>query len=127
MKRRIRAVWITGKERKIWCCDFGGFNGDQTGLVEEIEVSQVVIQQQKQDSLLVAVDLCQAKMTPEIAAFFNTYSNQTKSPIHKMAVLGVSEIQRFRYRWLDRVNWPKNARFFSDWERAKDWLIEEGF
>ena len=127
MKKRNRAVWITRKERRIWCCDFGGFKGDHTGLMDEIEASQAVIQQQKEDSLLVAVDLCQAKMTPEIAAFFNAYSNQTKSPIHKMAVLGVSEIQRLRYRWLDGINWPKNARFFCDWERAKDWLIKESF
>jgi hypothetical protein len=127
MKKRIRAVWITRKEREIWCCDFGGFGGDRAGLVTEIEASQAVINQQVEDSLLVAVDLCQAKMTPEIAAFFKKYSDQTKNPIHKMAIVGVSTFQKLRYQWLDNISWPKNSRFFSDWEKAKDWLIEEGF
>ena len=127
MMKRIRATWISRKERNIWCCDFGGFEGDLSGLITEIEASQFVIRQQAEDSLLVAVDLCQAKMTPEIAAFFNTYSSQAKHPIHKMAVLGLSIFHRFWYRWFDGVNWPTNARFFGDWEKAKDWLIEEGF
>ena len=127
MMKRIRATWISRKERNIWCCDFGGFEGDLSGLITEIEASQFVIRQQAEDSLLVAVDLCQAKMTPEIAAFFNAYSSQAKNPIHKMAVLGLSTFQKFRYHWFEGGNWPTNARFFDDWEKAKDWLIEEDF
>jgi hypothetical protein len=127
MKKRIRATWVSRKERRIWCCDFSGFEGDRPGLVAEIEASQAVIQEQPDNSMLVAVDLCHTNIVPEIAAFFEINSSPTENPIHKMAIIGVSSLQRFWYQRVGLITWPKNARFFDDWEKAKDWLVGEGF
>jgi len=127
MKRRTRATWITRKEVPIWCCDFGGFGADRAGLDAEIAISQAVIDQQAENSLLVAVDLNDAPLTPEIAEFFNDNASRPRNPIRRLAILGVSDFQRFWYRWARHVSWPQQARFFSDWEQAKDWLVTDGF
>jgi len=123
MKKRTRATWVSRKEVPIWCCDFGGFGADRQGLVAEIAASQAVIDRQVENSLLVAVDLNDATLSPDVIAFFERYASQSQNPVRRMAILGVSGFQRCWYRRA----WPKTARFFSDWEKAKAWLVTERF
>ncbi len=125
MKKRTRATWITRKEVPIWCCDFGGFKSDRDGLLAEIAASQAVIDQQHENSLLVAVDLAHVHFTPEIAAFFDANARHPHKPIRRLAVLGLSDVQRFWYQRVKCVNFPPTTRFFQDWEQAKDWLVAE--
>ncbi len=125
MKHHIRATWVSRKEVPLWCCDFGGFGSDRAGLQAEIAASQAVIDQQAENSLLVAVDLSDATLTPEIADFFNTNARHARNPIRRLAILGLSDFQRLWYRYVKHVNWPKQSRFFQDWEQAKDWLVSE--
>lgn len=127
MKKRTRATWVSRKEVPIWCCDFGGFGSDRQGLVAEIAASQAVIDQRAENSLLVAVDLNDAQLTSEVVEFFRLNASRAKNPIRKMAILGVSGFQRYWYQWIKHVPWPKPSRFFDDWEKAKDWLVTEGF
>lgn len=82
---------------------------------------------QMENSLLVAVDLYEASMTPELVEFFRASAERTGNPIRKMAIIGVSGRRRIWYQMVKRVTWPKTAVFFDDWERAKDWLVSEGF
>jgi len=123
--QRTRARWVSRKERSLWCCDFTAFGADRPALQAEIEASDAVIRQQSPDSLLVAVDLCNTPISPEIAAFFQDNAGRQPNPIHKLAVLGVSRWQRLWYRLTRRVTWPRSTRFFDDYEQAKDWLVAE--
>jgi hypothetical protein len=125
MAKKLRATWVSRRERDIWCLDFSGFAADRAGLIAEIEASDAVIRQQREDSLLVAVDLCKMEMTPEIAEFFRVNASRPRNPIRKMAVLYVTSGRRLWYRLTRRVTWPKQARFFDDYEKAKDWLVGE--
>ena len=125
MPQRIRATWVSRKEVPLWCCDFGGFGSDRQALMAEIAASQAVIDQQPENSLLVAVDLSDSTLTPEIAAFFKTNARPAGNPIRRLAILGVSDFQRWWYRRVKHVTWPKQSRFFQDWEKAKDWLVSE--
>lgn len=127
VKKRVRATWVSRKEVSIWCCDFGGFKSDPPGLITEIAASQAVIDQQGENSLLVAVDLNDARMTPEIVEFFNRNASRAHSPIRKMAILGVSDFQKFWYKRVKHIAWSQKSKFFDDWEKAKDWLVVEGF
>jgi hypothetical protein len=51
-------------ERSAWCCNFSDFEADHQGLLAEIVVSDAVIRQQYEGSLLVAVDVYKTRMTP---------------------------------------------------------------
>ncbi len=127
MKRETRATWVSRNERDIWCLDFSGFEGDRPGLLAEIAASQSVIRGQPANSLLVAAVLPPAGMAPELIEFLNACSCPDRNPIHKMAILGVSGWQRFWHARMKGVVWPNNARFFDDYELAKDWLVGEAF
>ncbi len=127
MKHRTRATWVSRKERDLWCLDFSGLDDDQPGLLAEIEASQAVIRRQPENSLLVAIVLPATRLAPELVEFLNTYACPAPNPIHKLAILGVSAWQRFWYRQAQGVIWPTNARFFDDYELAKDWLVAERF
>jgi hypothetical protein len=127
MKKHIRATWVSRKETSIFCCSFGGFKGDRQGLAEEVEASLDVICQYSPDSMLVAVDMYHPHFTPELLDFFRVYSNPQNNPIRRMAIIYVSPFQRFWYQRRKGVVWPRNARFFDDYEKAKDWLVGEIF
>ncbi len=127
MTRRTNSKWITRKETPIYCIDFSGLGSDRQGLQQEMNAAEIVLCQQAKGSLLLAVDIHQTSLLPEITDFFRNYTIRSNNPILKMAVLGVSSFQRLWYSWLKSVSWPKNAAFFDDYEKAKDWLISERF
>jgi hypothetical protein len=125
MQPRLRTKWVTYKEVPLWCCDFGGFGADQAELQAEIAASQAVIDQQPENSLLAAIDLSGARLTPEIVAFFNANAGRRRNRLRRMAILGVSDFQRWWYHHVKPVVWPRQSRFFNDWEQAKAWLVSE--
>jgi hypothetical protein len=127
MPRRVNSKWLTKKETSFYTIDFSGLGVDRQGLLAEMQTAQAVISQQGENSLLVAVDCHQTEMMAEMVQFFKAYAAQPKSPIRKLAVVGVTGFQRNWYRWTRGVVWPKNTRFFADYEEAKDWLIGEKY
>ena len=96
-----------------------------TGLQREIDFAEDVVRNYPANSLLVAVDLNQTKISAPIAAFFNR--NAESNSVHKIAVLGVSRLRRIWYAKVRHVTWPKPVRFFDDYEQAKDWLVGESY
>ncbi len=127
MNRRARATWVTYREVPLWCLDFSEFGSDRAGLTAEIAASEATISQGRENSLLVVVALHRATIQPELVAFFDRWATQPKSSIRKMAILYVSRVERVYDRWVKGVLWPRNSRFFDDYEAAKEWLISERF
>jgi hypothetical protein len=125
MPRRVNSKWITKKETSFYTIDFSGLGADRQGLLAEMKTAEAVIGKQGENSLLAAVDCHQTEMMAELVQFFKTCAKPQKNPIRKLAILGISGFQRILYRWTKGVVWPKNARFFADYEDAKDWLIGE--
>ncbi len=123
--QRVSAKWVTYREVPLWCCDFGGFESDRERLVAEIAAAQVEIDRRPENSLLIAVVLTNALLTPDLIAFFTDNARRSHSSIRKLAILGLSDFQRFWYRRVKHIVWPKPSRFFSDWEQAKRWLVSE--
>jgi hypothetical protein len=124
MSRRVNSKWLTKKETSFYTIDFSGLGADRQGLLAEMKTAQAVISKQGENSLLVAVDCHQTDMMEELVQFFKTYASQP-NPIRKLAIVGISGFQRTWHRWTKGVVWPKNSRFFADYEEAKDWLIGE--
>ncbi len=124
---KYRFKWVSRGERDLFGCDFSGFGSDHQALQAEIDASEAVIRQQPENSLLLAVYIHQVPPTPEIIGFFERSANPVKNPIRKMAILGISSLQRIWYERVKGITWPQNARFFDDYERAKEWLVSEGF
>ena len=125
MSRRVNSKWLTRKETPIYCIDFSSLEKDIEGLKAEMQVAEAVIENQPENSLLLAVDLRQTAMSPELAAFFNRHAAPAHNPIRKMAILGISGLRRLWYGWTQGITWPRNAAYFEDYEKAKDWMVSE--
>lgn len=123
----MRSKWLSRNERDYWVCEFSRFGADRQALADEIQAAQAVIRQQPANSLLVAVDLYDAPMTPELIAFLKASGEGNGNPIRKMAIIGVYGARKAWYEVARRVVWPRKAVFFRDWEKAKDWLVDETF
>ena len=123
--KKVRATWITFRERSIWCLDFSGYENDPEGLRTEIEVSDVVIKQQAENSLLVAIVLHQTKMTPEIVGFFRTNAERRPNPIHKMAGPFMPSHRGRWHRVASHGGGARKTRLLHDYEQAKEWLVKE--
>ncbi len=126
MPRRVNSKWISKRETSFYTIDFSSLGADRDGLLAEMKTAEAVIARQSENSLLVAVDAHHTEMMAELAEWFTSYATRPHSPVRKMAILGISPLRRAWYRWTRRVVWPKTARFFDDYEAAKDWLIGEG-
>ena len=124
----MKSRWLSRGERDYWCCEFSRFGADRQALAAEIEAAQEVMRRQLPNSLLVAVDLYDAPMTPELIEFFQSYSGEdSANPVRKMAIIGLYGLRKTWYDLTRRVAWPRNTAFFSDWEKAKAWLVGETF
>jgi hypothetical protein len=127
MKKRIRSTWVSRKERSIWCCDFSSFGSDRAGFLAELAASETVINSQRDNSLPVAVDLYDVHMEPELVEFFRNYARPNSNPVWKMAIVHISGARRLWLHMAAGVTWPPQAKFFEDYEAAKDWLVGEKF
>ena len=127
MKRKIGSKWISFKMTQLYCIDFAGYGTDRQGVIAEIAAAEREICGYSPHSLLMACDLSQTEMMEEVIAFINQRAAAPDSPFRKVAFVGVSAFRRFWYRYRKGVKWPKNARFFAEYEQAKNWLVEERF
>ncbi len=127
MNKMVRSKWVSFKEKSLWACGFDGWKADRQGLAAEIQAVETFMWQQLPDSMVVALNLDDTQLTPELVEFFKKSSKREKNPIRKLAILGVSAWQRIWYQQAKGIVWPKNAKFFDDWEKAKAWLVGEGF
>jgi len=124
-QHRTRATWVSRQEISFFCLDFSGFKSDPAGLVAEIEACERVIRRQAPHSLLLAVDLHQADLTPHLVAYLQTLCCRSPNPVRRLAVIGLSTWRRLWCTFVAHITWPNNAAFFGDWEAAKAWLIGE--
>ncbi len=127
MPRRLNSRWVPYKGTNIWAANFCGLGSDRQGVIAEIQTTEKFLCQQLENSVLVGVDLSLTEMTSELVEFFRNHGNRTGNPIRKMAIMGVSPVQRIRYWLVDKIFWPKNSKFFDGWEPAKAWLVSERF
>jgi hypothetical protein len=123
MATRIHSTWLNTRNTRIYCVDLSSFNDDPDGLTREIDAARAVIEHLPENSLLVSLDLHSTRLTVEIERFLRDITR----PVRKMAVLGVPGLRRAWYNVAGRAPWPPIARFFDDFEKAKDWLASEGF
>jgi hypothetical protein len=101
---------------------FEGYQSNRGGVRAEIAAAEAVLREQPAGSLRVLVDISQTEMMAEIAGFFSHYARCAESPIHSMAVVGVSFWQWIWYPLAKGVIWPKSAAFFPNAEQAGAWL-----
>jgi hypothetical protein len=123
MKPRIHSTWLNTRNTRIYCVDLSSFNDNPAGIAAEIEAARGQIEPQPENSLLITIDLHETRLTLEIERFLRDITR----PVRKMAILGVPGLRRAWYNLAGRAPWPARARFFEDFEKAKDWLAGEGF
>ncbi len=127
MPYRMHSRWISYNLTPILGINLDGFEADRAGLQAEIDAVEAILSQQERNSLLVVLDLALTDFGPETVAFLRAHAGQEGDPIRKMAIVGIPGWRRAWYRLTRKVTWPLHARFFDEHEKAKPWLISEGF
>ena len=125
MAHRIRSVMISHKMTPVFGLNLCGFGSDRKAVQAELEAAVQLFDRRAGGPLLVALDIADTVMTPEIAAFLAAHNGQPGDPIDRLAILGVSGWRRWWDQVTKKVQWPKKARFFAGQEEAKAWLIGE--
>ena len=123
MPARIHSTWLNTRNTRIYCVDLSSFDGNPEGAAAEMRATREAIEGLGPHSLLVSVDLHGTGLNVEIEGFLHGCAG----PARKMALLGVPALRRVWYRLTGLAAWPRQARFFDDFEKAKDWLADEGF
>jgi hypothetical protein len=126
-KQRLRSTWLSHKNTRIYCIDFSGYGSDRDGVLREIAAADKVLAATGANSLLVTLDLSLTPMMPEMAAFISQRARGADDPVRKMGILGISGIRRWWYQVTKKITWPGRARFFPNYEEAKNWIVAEGF
>ena len=127
MRNRLQSRWISFRGAPILGINLDGFESDCAGARAEIEAVEAILCTQERGSLLAVLDIALTNMMPEVIRFITAHSGQADDPIRKMAIVGVSDARRIWYRLTKKITWPKHARFFDEHEKAKAWLVTEGF
>jgi hypothetical protein len=115
------------KEIPMFGLNLAGYGSDRAGVVAEIQAAEEMFCKHFGSPLRVDLDLAQTDMLPEIVAFLNAHTGQQGDPIFKLAIIGIPGWKKTWYQMTKKINWPKNARFFDEHEKAKAWLITERF
>ncbi len=127
MAKRLRSVWVTMKEIPIFGLNLAGYEFDRAGVAAEVKAAEEMLSRHFGSPVRVDLDLAHTVMTPEIVRFLNAHAGQPGDPIFKLAIIGLSGWKKTWYRLVKKINWPRNARFFDEHEKAKAWLITERF
>jgi hypothetical protein len=117
------------KDGELLGLHYGSFFGDEPGLLQRMQGEEAFIASTI-PSTPVWIDFYQSKLTDKILLEFVGSIQRLESRITRLAVVGCSFRDKARLRKLIRkpeytISIP--LRFFNDPERAKTWLVSEGF
>jgi hypothetical protein len=126
-KYRVKSRWVGYDGAPLYAVNLTGLGADREAITFEIEGAEAVLCKQEKGSLLVVLDLALTNMTPEVVRFLSAHAGQPSDPIRKLAIVGISRVQKAWYRVTRHVSWPNHARFFDEHEKAKAWLVMERF
>ena len=120
----MRSMWISHKDHQIFWQDFSNHDLLEIEAVkEELQEVQAIVLQQPKNSVLVLSDFRNTQIGKDLMDLMIPASNISKSHVKKTAVLGVFGTKRILADALIRLT-GQPMSFFTDIEKAKDWLIE---
>ena len=117
------------KNGELFGMHLGSFFKDEAGFLERMLAEEEFIRTENY-SLPLWIDFYQTKLTDEILVEFLKSMLRLQAYVPKLAIVGCSWRDRWRFRKLarnNRVNLPMPVRFFSDPEQAKTWLVSEEY
>jgi len=115
------------KEIPIYGLNLAGYGSDREGVIAELSAAKEMISRHFGSPLRIDMDIALTDMMPEIIAFFHAHPGEPGGPSFKLAVIGIPGWKKIWYQATKKIQWPKNARFFDEHEKAKAWLISERF
>jgi hypothetical protein len=117
-------MWMSYKDRQIFWQDFSNHDLLEIEAVkEELQEVQAIVLQQPKNSVLVLSDFRNTQIGKDLMDLMIPASNITKAHVKKTAVLGVFGTKRILADALIRLT-GQPMSFFTDIEKAKDWLVE---
>ncbi len=116
------------KGGEIHCLKYGSFSSNEEFLLAVMKAEEAFIVGLNRH-LLIWVDFYETKLTNQVLVEFIESINRLRPNILKLAIVGTPFLSKLRFNQLRKklgMQLP-SARFFSDPEDAKTWLVSESF
>jgi hypothetical protein len=127
MTARTHSTWISVGMAPLLGINACGYGADRERLRAELACAEEMLRGKPRNSVLTDLDIAQTDLLPEIVEFLRLHDGGPDDPIRKLAIIGVSGWKQWWYTQRKMVVWPKHVRFFDEQEKAKRWLIYEGW
>ncbi|MBN1313665.1 MAG: hypothetical protein JXB30_19840 [Anaerolineae bacterium] len=121
MEQRVRFVEHKGK--KILLEDFSGITDDDT-LISLINEALEMVRSQPKNSVLVLVDLTNARLTPKVYQVSKAATEENSPYIKATTIVGVSGIMDILSKAVSAFA-RRELTSFSTREEAMDWLVQQ--
>jgi hypothetical protein len=112
------------KGGELFGLHLGGFLKDEDGFLERLKAEEDFIVKQNMHTGI-WFDLCQTRMTDRVVAEFFAAIQRLQNRMTKMAIVGVSPIDRWKLSRYSRNKITLPVKYFDDPEDAKGWLVAE--
>ena len=116
-----RARWIDYGRRKVLVHDYSKLN--QRNYAETIRQRVLEIQSEGHRDLLLLLDVTDSYVDKEALAAFKQAGRDVRPYVHKLAVIGLSGIQKFLLQLVNQFS-NVGARPFDSEQDALNWLIQ---
>ncbi len=117
-----RVGFITHGQLQILLIDMS--RQSPSGIMATIEEAQAIIARQPPASLLTLTDVTDAQHNREVTFRLKDYVAHNKPFVRAGAVVGLNELRRVLFNFLNRVT-GRTLRGFDTLDDAKDWLARQ--
>jgi hypothetical protein len=121
----MKSSWNTHKGTRYMYADYSQFGRNIEGLRAEVDAVDGAIEREPLDATLVLVDIRNTVTSSDVVSLMKESTARTKGRVQKLAVVGVTGMQRVLAWAVTRFS-GETLHLFDSVDDAKEWLVGAG-
>lgn len=121
----MKSFWTEHKGCRFLYADYSNYGRNLEALRLELDYADTMIENEPRNDTLVLVDIRHTVTSTPVVSLMKESAARTKGRVAKLAVIGVSGVQRILATAVSRFS-REPLQLFDDLDAAKDWLVEGG-
>lgn len=121
----MKSSWNTHNGTRYMYADYSHFGRNLEALRAEVDAVDGAIEREPPDSTLVLVDIRNTVTSSDVVSIMKESTARTKGRVQKLAVVGVTGMQRVLAWAVTRFS-GETLHLFDSVDDAKEWLVGRG-